>query len=429
MTHQIKATWSCRAATLGAALVALARAAWLPSALLQHDAARWLAPTQDPQQALARSVNRNLSRVDRASFSTGSALFDGEWTFGTSVMAAIGNAQLGLSQPTQIVAARQAADAAIQNSLLPATRAFDAERWGADPLDDPNLGHAHLAYLGYLNLALSLRSALGASSPDALGERITARMLDQLEATDDLLLETYPGEYYPVDNAMAIASIALRNQTRGLQETALAEPSARSDHATRRDARERAMVRRWVARCRSDYVDPKSGLLLQSVPGGRAAGANAAAGALPRGSGTALAAFALNYVDSGLSAELQAAAARELLRPVLGFGVLQEFPDYIAARHRRGDIDSGPLIAGYSISASGFMLGASLAHADARSARSLLATFSLLGGLTSRGDGDGQRLSFVSGGPLADAIMLAMLTAPQHDQLPRLLRRSLGGAS
>src|SRR5690606_34955446 len=100
------------------------------------------------------------------------------------------------------------------------------------------------------------------------------------------------------------------------------------------------------------------------------------------------------------------------------------------ARHRRGDIDSGPLIAGYSISASGFMLGASLAHADTQTARSLLATFKLLGGLTSRDDAEGAaRLSFVSGGPLADAIMLAMLTAPRHDHIQALLARSLGAAS
>ncbi|MCA9628642.1 MAG: hypothetical protein KC766_13280 [Myxococcales bacterium] len=380
-----------------------------PSHHFQTEAAQWLRDDARQRQ-LARSVNAGLPRVSADSFTTGAALFDGEWAFGTGVMAALGNAQLALQSPGTRAWTLTATDRALTQATSWEIRAFDRERWGSDPIDEPDPARAHVAYLGYVNLALSLRSALGRSEHDALGEHLTQRLVDAYAASPALLLETYPGEHYPVDNAMAIASVALRGRVDEL----------RGDHPARA-AQRRALAKRWTRAARLRYVDPRSGLLLQHAP---PTVQDEPSTGLPRGSGSALAAFALNYVDDELSAELQRALRKQLLDPVLGFGVLQEHPSNVPWRDRRSDIDSGPLLFGYSISASGFMVGASRAHGDDGSFVNLMATFDLLGGLERREFPDGVRRSFVSGGPLADAIMLAMLTAPPHHDVGALLERA-----
>ncbi len=386
----------------------------IPSRAFQADSSDWFRDTPR-QQELARSVNARLSNVGAESFTTGATLFDGEWAFGTGVMAAIGNAQLALQVPDARATSLAAADQAIGRVMSWEIRSFDRERWGSDPLQEDDRARAHVAYLGYLNLALSLRSALGPSGSDALGEDITQRLEALYQGAPSQLLETYPGEYYPVDNAMAVASIALRgrvDQARG--------------HEPETAARRVALARRWARKARVSYIDQASGLLLQSST---PIAEDEPSTGFPRGSGSALAAFALNYVDDGLSAQLQRALRTQLLAPVLGFGVLQEYPASVAWGARASDIDSGPLIFGYSISASGFMLGASRAQGDERSFESLMATFSMLGGLERRELEDGARRSFVSGGVLADAIMLAMLTAPPHQRIDSLLQAASASPS
>ncbi|MEZ4373520.1 MAG: hypothetical protein R3B07_22050 [Polyangiaceae bacterium] len=381
----------------------------VPSRAFRSEASGWQAGEQR-QVELARSVNSQLPSVAPDKFSTGSALFDGEWAFGTGVMAAIGNAQLALQSPESRASCVSASDRALAHITSWEIRGYDRDRWGSDPLDAEDSGEAHLAYLGYLNLALSLRYALSRSSHDALGERITDRLAAAYESSPGTLLETYPGEYYPMDNAMAVASIALR----GRVDRARGKVDARS-------AQRMQIGKRWATLARARYLDQASGLLLQhSAP----QETDAQSTGSPRGSGSAFAAFALNYVDDELFAELQRALRAQLLSPVLGFGLLQEFPSQVPRSERHGDIDSGPLVFGYSISASGFMVGASRATGDDASVTSLMAMFDLLGGLERRESAGGVRLSFVSGGPLADAIMLAMLTAPLHQQIDSLLEAS-----
>lgn len=393
---------------------------WLPSAAFRAEGSEWLRGTER-QHELARSVNAGLPDVRAATFSTGAELFDGEWAFGTSVMAAIGNAQLALQAPEARESSLSATDRALSRATSWEIRAFDRDRWGVDPLDDPARDNAHVAYLGYVNLALSLRSALGASPHDALGERITDRLVAAYESSPGLLLETYPGEYYPVDNAMAIASIALRARVEAARMDDAQGGS--SQRAARRAAiaKRSAIARRWVAKVRRCYLDSSSGLLLQSS---QPQPLDEPSSGLPRGSGTALAAFALNYVDDGLADELQRALRENLLDPVLGFGLLREYPASVAWSERHADIDSGPLVLGYSISASGFMVGASRAQGDAETFESLMATFEMLGGAERMQRKDGAYRSFVSGGALADAIMLAMLTAPPHERIDALLRQA-----
>jgi len=351
----------------------------LPRLWCGRDAARWYEGDAASARAHGRAVSRQLEALDVGAFSTGSRRFDGEWRFGTAVMAALGFGQTALAHPELAPWATGEMDRALADALSPSARTFDTEAWGEDALETLSGSRGHAAYLGYLNLALSLRRHLGPPSPhEAVGKRISETLARRLAASPSLVVETYPAERYPVDNAAGVASLALRARASG--------------------ARPDALVERWLEQARQSWLERSSGLLHQAVDeGGRPADA-------PRGSGSALAAYFLSFAGTDLSGELHWAVRRELGGAVLGFGVVRE---YSPGWKGSGDIDSGPLVLGWSISAMGFSLGSARAHHDERAFAELYRAFHLFGAPR----WSSEELSFVSGGPLGDAIVFAMLTA------------------
>jgi hypothetical protein len=330
----------------------------------------------------AGSVDRELA-MERAlaqiidgpvEVATGSKLIDGEWRFATWMMAGMGFGQLALEHPE--LRARELALIERCVDKLLAARGFDTDAWhGHDALALDDDAHAHGSYLGYLNLLLSLERALDRNNRHAaLNDRITAALARRLPA-NNLLLPSYPDEYFPVDNAAVVGSIALYDRALG-----------RSDHAQ--------LVARFCRRLDEKWRDRKTGLLHQTEPHGA-----------PRGSGTALASYFLSFADRRLSSELEASTRRSLYGEVMGFGAIREYPRGVSGR---GDADSGPLIAGFGVSATGFALGAARAHGDDDLFRRLYATVELFGAPIERG---GTR-RYTSGGAVGNAILFAMLTAP-----------------
>ena len=127
-----------------------------------------------------------------------------------------------------------------------------------------------------------------------------------------------------------------------------------------------------------------------------------------------LASYFLGLADLPLARELYDAAKRELAGTILGFGVIREYP---RSSKGRGDIDSGPILFGKSISATGFMLACARQQRDRKTYESIFATAHLFGAPTTRNN----RTTFVAGGPLGDAMMFALLTAiPPGSSLKRL---------
>ncbi len=356
--------------------------ATVPHRWCAREAGAWFAGDVALQGALARGVERftggALSETD---FATGSEQFNGEWLFGTYMMAGMGFGQTALEHPElrnrNLAALRRCA----RRLLSEQVRRFDRASWGEDPIATLDGTSGHAAYLGYLNLVLGLDRVLDPASPHAaLHDRITGALARRLEASPILLLETYPGEVYPVDNCAVVGSIALHQRAAG------------SDHS--------ALLARWSKRCRERSVDAATGLLVQCVEAesGRAADA-------PRGSGTALASYFLSFADAGLSGDLWSAARRELAGTLFGFGSLREYP--AGAPPGRGDIDSGPLVLGRSISATGFSLAAARTHGDEEWFTSAYATAHLFGAPLDRDDAR----EYVSGGPIGNALLFALLTA------------------
>ncbi len=91
-------------------------------------------------------------------------------------------------------------------------------------------------------------------------------------------------------------------------------------------------------------------------------------------------------------------------RDLFGFSTIREYPVGVSGS---GDIDSGPVIFGSSVSASGFTLASARRFGDRKLFRRLNNTASLWGVPYSGSHGRGHAI----GGPLGDAILLAMYTA------------------
>jgi hypothetical protein len=345
-----------------------------------RDAGPWFAGEAALQSSLADGVatwSEPGFGVDR--FHSGSSTFDGEWWFGAYAMAAMGYGQIASEHPELREISLRRMDQALDHAMERHVRAFDAGHWGEDALDTLDGPNAHVAYLGYLLQPLALRRGLGPSRFDGVEQAVTDALVRRYEAEPSGLLETYPGERYPVDNAAAIGAIARHDRATG------------EDHS--------AVIHAWIARAKIAFLDPDSRLLFQSMlADGRPLDG-------PRGSGTLLAAYFLAPADLALSRALYEAGRDRLVGQTLGFGALYEYADH---RATGGDIDSGPLVLGYSISATGFALSGARMHRDPVTFARLYATAHLFGVPV---DGDAGR-SFVSGGPLGNALLFAMLTAP-----------------
>ncbi|HBP21439.1 MAG TPA: hypothetical protein DEA08_27080 [Planctomycetes bacterium] len=371
-------------------LLSLLSALLLSAAVLapRYCALGWEQPYEG-QRAWARAQGAGVARwveadLEREGFATGSARFDGEWWFGTYLMAGLGYVQTAREHPE--LAERHLALAArcVERLLEPRVRAFDAEAWlGEDALDSLAGPNGHAAYLGYLNLLLGLLREQDPSTPHAaLNDRISAALARRFAAAPHGLIATYPGELYPVDNSAGIASLAVHAR------------------ATRSPAS--PAVAAWVARVRAAYLDPETGLLVQAVSSSTGQPSDA-----PRGSGSALAAYFLAYADPALSRDLYRAVDAQLSERFLGFGVVREYPATVPGG--AGDIDSGPLILGYSVSATGFTLAGARIHGDPAAFARIYATAWLFGAPTSRGEA----LRFAAGGPLGDALLFALMSAPR----------------
>jgi len=327
--------------------------------------------------SLGRGVGSyTKAQPSEAQYRTGSALFDGEWLFGTFMMAAMGHGQLAHADAAGRQGHLENMEAALDAMLGPRGRAFDARRWGEDPLAADGTGE-HAAYLGYANLALSLHRSLRPNSRFAAhNDQVSTRLEQLLETHAAPLLETYPGEWYPVDNAAVLASVALRRQVLSLPPCAAAA--------------------RLSVTLESRYIH--DGLLVQATtPDGTQRDA-------ARGSGTFLGAYFLSLSDPALSRKLYQGGKRALYRQALGFGAMREYPE---GHQGRGDIDSGPIALGLGVSATGFALGAARAHGDALVFERTYATAHLFG--APRDSARGRH--YATGGPIGDAILFAMTTA------------------
>lgn len=174
-------------------------------------------------------------------------------------------------------------------------------------------------------------------------EESSAALASAFDAAPTPYLAAYPGQAWPVDSTVAMASLRLHDR--------LLPP------------RYGATVRRWLAGVRT-RLDPATGLMphtVDPVTGAPTSGA--------RGTSQSIIQRFLTDIDPAFARE-QYLRFRSLFvtRPLRLGPAVREYPPGVAGG---GDVDSGPLVLGVSLSATAVTLGAARVQGDAALARAL----------------------------------------------------------
>jgi len=257
--------------------------------------------------------------------------------------------------------------------------------WGGeDALDSLEGPHGHVGYLGHVALAMGARRLLAGPGPrDALAGRMAEALARRMLASPSSHLETYPGETYAMDNAVAAAAIAVHDLGTG------------QDH--------RAVLERWVAYTRTHLLDPETGLVSFSL------GGDGKPNQRSRGSGAGWNSFFLPMVDRAFAAEQLERIREHLVDRPLGIAGVREVRRGVSVS---GDVDSGPVLLGLSPSGTGFAMAGARLAGDARLLGELLDTAELAG-FSWQWNG---RRRYLLAPFVGDAIVLAMKTACPWDR-------------
>jgi hypothetical protein len=199
-------------------------------------------------------------------------------------------------------------------------------------------------YLGHLNLMLGCHRLLDPASPyQALHDSLSAMLHRRLATAPNHCLESYPGGVWVPDNTVALASLQLHSDLTGSPY--------------------RAFCQQWVAYARQHLTDSASGLLL-SKPATRHQEAEE-----PRGSHIGWSILFLYRFAPAYAAEQYRRYQEQFST---NFGVIRLYHERADSYETGiGDVDSGPLILGYSIPANAFAFGNAVALRDWRNAQRL----------------------------------------------------------
>lgn len=306
-----------------------------------------LQPYEAPSHANLRLRVNYLERVIREGSGPATTLGrlgaqSSEWSLFTLSFTTYGLANLASHDPSFKTEAGHYIELAIKQVLSDSIR---------QPFDAPSqltyAGYSlpnSVLYLGHLNLMLGCYRQLVPNSPyRTLHDSLSAALHWRYAHEPAGNLESYPGLRWLPDNTVALASLALHSRLTG------------SGYA--------AAGRRWAATAQTQWLDPTTGLLASRVDvrGQPSEG--------PRGSMLGWGIWFIARFDSALARQqyqrYQASGSTNL-------GVLRFYREW-PGRYQTtvGDVDSGPLLLGYGISATTTAFADAVALRDWRNAQRL----------------------------------------------------------
>ena len=199
------------------------------------------------------------------------------------------------------------------------------------------------------------------------------------ERRESPFLPAYPGQAWPVDSVVAVAALALHDSLlppRFVETTVL-----------------------WRATA-LERLDPATGLLPHRVDPGDGSLIEGA-----RGSSQSIINRFLPEIDPGWGREHYARFRAAFVEAPFGLPGVREFPRGV---ERAGDVDSGPLVAGLSASATVVTLGAALRHGDRALAEPLVNAIEVVGHPLELGGSKRYMLGLL---PVGDAFLVWSKTA------------------
>lgn len=181
-------------------------------------------------------------------------------------------------------------------------------------------------------------------------ERACDEFADALEQGSSPFLRSYPGQAWPADTVVGIGALAIHDQVL--------------------PPRFGAVLSRWIVRAR-ELTEPGSPALAHAADPTTGAPRQGI-----RGSSLALMCRVLADVDPAWACEQYSVLRRDHMREVLGIPGVRE---YRHGTNRSGDIDSGPIVLGFSGPAMVVGIGAARALGDLGTARRLLGVVEVIG--------------------------------------------------
>jgi hypothetical protein len=203
----------------------------------------------------------------------------------------------------------------------------------------------------YSSWSLYLRSSVlrasGSRGPVPFDLREYERDCDNFAAAlskaEGPYLPSYPGAVWPADTGPGVAALAIADSILG--------------------GRYQSIIARWVEAVRR-RVDPKYGAIPHEANGG------------PRGESLALLSFILVEVDESLARQQYDILRKDFVSYTWGVPGVREYPH---GEDGPGDIDSGPIVLGFSGPATVVGAGAAIANGDEDLATALMATAEVAG--------------------------------------------------
>lgn len=276
-----------------------------------------------------------------------------------------------------------------REATLQALAALDSEAGRApfSPSTDPPWG---VFYVGWTTLLRARLAELGDRDPARLAalEASCMALAAAFRKNPSPFLSAYPGSSWPVDSVVAMAALAARDRALG--------PRYAEDIAA------------WLARA-VRHLDPQTGLFPHQTDPETGAPIDGA-----RGTSQTLILVFLPELDPALAAAHYAGFKERFVVTRLGlYGVAEYPPERLAEAEAagevlQGDVDSGPLILGLSMSASAVAIGTAKRNGDAALADALTHAAELAGvqwGLT-------QKRALFGQLPVADAFLAWVKAMP-----------------
>lgn len=163
---------------------------------------------------LIKSLSSGPSPADF--FQTGEAQYAGEWTIGTYAMATYALTNIAMVKPETAKESSEAMAKWIEYCIDDKISNFDEVAWGEKPLNEKVLSKdiGHIGYYGHLNLMLGCYALLNNDGRfSELHKKISEAIARRMAKYPHRHIETYPGETYPPDNTVAVASLRVADMT------------------------------------------------------------------------------------------------------------------------------------------------------------------------------------------------------------------------
>ena len=214
-----------------------------------------------------------------------------------------------------------------------------------DLLQSDSIPDYSVLYLGHLNLMLGCyRLVTDDESYNQLNDCISASLFRRYDEKSFLCLESYPKAIWIPDNTVALASLKLHSHNVGSSFDAICD--------------------RWIKYAKKNFIESKTGVLYSTVDA-----YTGKAEEEPRGSMLGWSIMFIYQFDKEFALE-QYKNYKNYFSDNLGaFRLFRERTDKRFSGN--SDIDSGPIILGYSIPANEFALGPAVVSGDFKTAKQI----------------------------------------------------------